>query len=151
MFQNLTSSQIKELRRTFDEIDTDGSGTLSRKELRRAFRDLDIRINDNEIDIVLNQMDSNDDGRIGFEEFAKVMAKNYYKKHTKDEIKEAFRKYDINNSGYISAEELRVVLSKMHRFYTREEMENMIKRVDRNKDGLIGIEEFADLMNIEDL
>lgn len=91
-----------------------------------------------------------DDGKIDFEEFARVMARNYYKKHSKEEIKEAFRRYDLNNSGYISAEELRVVLSKMHRFYTREEIESMMRRVDRNKDGLINIDEFAEMLKLED-
>ena len=32
----------------------------------------------------------------------------------------------MNNSGYISAEEIRVVLSKMHRFYSRDEIEDLI-------------------------
>jgi len=36
-----------------------------------------------------------------------------------------YRKFDLNNSGSISPEELRVVLSKMHRFYSREEVEDM--------------------------
>ena len=54
----------------------------------------------------------------------------------------------MNGSGHISADELRVVLSKMHRFYTREEVEDLVKRVDRNRDGLVSIDEFVDLMNL---
>ena len=57
-------------------------------------------------------------------------------------------KFDLNNSGSISPEELRVVLSKMHRFYSREEVEDMIRKVDHNKDGLISIDEFVDMMNL---
>ncbi len=56
------------------------------------------------------------------------------------------RKYDLNNSGAISSEELRVVLSKMHRFVTREEVDDIIKQVDRNNDNLIQYEEFIDLI-----
>jgi len=59
-----------------------------------------------------------------------------------------YRKFDLNNSGSISPEELRVVLSKMHRFYSREEVEDMIRKVDHNKDGLISIDEFVDMMNL---
>ena len=76
------------------------------------------------------------------------MARNYYKKHSKDEVRDAFKKFDLNNSGSISAEELRVVLSKMYRFYTREEIEDLIKKVDHNRDGLIQIDEFCDLLDL---
>jgi Ca2+-binding EF-hand superfamily protein len=53
----------------------------------------------------------------------------------------------MNNSGYISADELRVVLSKMHRFYSLEEVEELIRRVDRNRDGMVSVDEFVGLMN----
>ena len=57
------------------------------------------------------------------------------------------RKFDINDSGQISAEELRAVLSKKYRFINRDEIEEVIKKADKNKDGLISIQEFADLLN----
>ena len=50
---------MKELQRAFDEIDKNNSGSLSRRELRNAFRDLDIRASDDEIEVVINQMDYN--------------------------------------------------------------------------------------------
>ncbi len=77
------------------------------------------------------------------------MGKSYYKKYSKEEIREAFKRYDLNNSGSISAEELRIVMSKMHRFYTKEQVEDLIKEVDRNKDGLIQIDEFIALIDNE--
>ncbi len=85
-YQTLSVSQVKELRQAFEEIDRfvffillnkkkllifdyniaekihfkrDGSGYLSRRELRQAFRYLDIRASDDEMDIILNQMDTN--------------------------------------------------------------------------------------------
>lgn len=59
-----------------------------------------------------------------------------------------FRKFDLNDSGQISAEELRAVLSKRYRFVSRDEIEELIKKADKNKDGLISIQEFADLLNL---
>lgn len=35
-----------------------GSGSISRKEIKQAFRDLDIRASEDEIDVVINQMDT---------------------------------------------------------------------------------------------
>ena len=51
----------------------------------------------------------------------------------------------MNNSGYISAEEIRVVLSKMHRFYSRDEIEDLIRKCER--DGVISIDDFIELIN----
>lgn len=59
-----------------------------------------------------------------------------------------FRKFDLNDSGQISAEELRAVLSKKYRFVSRDEIEELIKKADKNKDGLISIQEFADILNL---
>lgn len=57
-----------------------------------------------------------------------------------------YRKFDLNGSGYISADELRGVLSKMHRHQSREEIDDLIRSVDRNRDGMLSINEFADLL-----
>jgi Ca2+-binding EF-hand superfamily protein len=53
----------------------------------------------------------------------------------------------LNNSGSISPEELRVVLSKMYRFVKREEAEELIRKYDRNNDGLIQYEEFVEMIS----
>ncbi len=58
------------------------------------------------------------------------------------------RKFDINNSGKISAEELQIVLSKMYRNISRSEIEDMIRKVDANNDGHISIDEFIDFLNL---
>lgn len=57
-----------------------------------------------------------------------------------------FRKFDINNSGSISPEEIRVVISKNYRFVTREEIDEIIRKFDQNNDGLIQFEEFVDMI-----
>lgn len=82
---------MNELRMAYEDIDTNNSGAISRRELKRVFNYLDIRASDDEIDVVMNQMDTNDNGKIEFEEFANVMAKSYYKKHSKMDLVEAFK------------------------------------------------------------
>ena len=71
-----------------------GSNSISPRELKQAFAYLDIRASNDEIQVVINQMDTNNDGRVEFEEFARVMARNYYKKLSREEIIDAFR-YNI--------------------------------------------------------
>ena len=148
ILDSLTSWQLKDIRRAFEDIDRNRSGYVSRKELRQAFRHLDIRASDDEIDIIVNQMDTNDDGRVDFYEFARVMARSYYKKYTREEIRDAFKKFDLNNTGRISPEELYIVMSKMHRHVPRGEIDDLVKKVDADRDGLISIDEFIDILSI---
>lgn len=88
---SLAKSQINELRRVFDDIDSDNSGYLSKRELRQCFRNLEIRVSEDEMDTVMHQMDTDSNGKISFDEFAVVMGKNYYKKNSKDDLIEAFK------------------------------------------------------------
>ena len=88
---SLSSGQLKELRSVFDDIDADNSGHLSKRELRQCFRHLDLRVSDDEIDTVMHQMDIDTNGKISFEEFATVMARTYYKKHSKEDLIDAFK------------------------------------------------------------
>lgn len=91
VLDSLAKSQLNELRRVFDDIDSDNSGYLSKRELRQCFRDLEIRVSEDEMDTVMHQMDTDSNGKISFDEFAVVMGKNYYKKNSKDDLIEAFK------------------------------------------------------------
>jgi hypothetical protein len=61
-------------------------------------------------------------GRIEFDEFVDVVADSYFKKFTRAEILEAFRRFDHNRDGYIEADELKSVLAKLGRNFSNEEV-----------------------------
>ncbi len=74
------------------------------------------------------------------------MARQFYKKYTKQEIRAAFEHFDKDGSGFISADELNQVLKKMGRNYTDEEINRMIAKVDDDGNGQISIQEFTELL-----
>ncbi|GBM93660.1 Calmodulin [Araneus ventricosus] len=53
------------------------------------------------------------------------------------ELKEAFRVFDKNGDGFISAPELRNVMTNLGEKLTDEEVEDMIKEADLDGDGLV--------------
>jgi len=61
-------------------------------------------------------------GRIEFDEFVEVVADSYFKKFTRAEILEAFRRFDHNHDGYIEADELKNILAKLGRNFSNEEV-----------------------------
>lgn len=64
------------------------------------------------------------------------------------DLTEAFKVFDEDGDGYISARELQVVLGKLGLQEGREmdRVEMMISSVDQNRDGLVDFFEFKDMM-----
>ena len=74
-------------------------------------------------------------GDISFNEFLKLMLPVFTGKFDDESLLFAFKKFDLNNTGYITATELRQVLSKIGQNYSEREIEAMIRTVDRDGDG----------------
>lgn len=69
---NTTSSEDEEkdrFRKTFNRIDTDGSGRLDRYEIARAMRACGMNKSDSEVRFFMQRCDSDGDGQIDFDEF----------------------------------------------------------------------------------
>jgi Ca2+-binding EF-hand superfamily protein len=63
----------KELRDAFAVFDTDGSGSIDRKELKRLMKKLGQALSEMELDAMMDEVDTNGDGEISFEEFKAMM------------------------------------------------------------------------------
>ena len=76
-----------------------------------------------------------------FPEFLNMMAKKIQNTDSvEDEIKEAFRVFDKDGHGHISADEFRFVMRNIGSQMTEEEIEEMITEADHDHDGLISYE-----------
>lgn len=65
----------KELRDAFAVFDTDGSGSIDRKELKRLMKKLGQALSEAELDAMMEEVDQNGDGEISFEEFKAMMVR----------------------------------------------------------------------------
>ena len=63
---------------------------------------------------MINEVDSDGNGTIDFPEFLTMMARKMKDTDTEEEIREAFRVFDKDGNGFISAAELRYV--SIHKF-----------------------------------
>lgn len=62
------------------------------------------------------------------------------------QIREAFKVFDKDGNGYISAAELRHVMTNLGEKLTDEEVDEMIREADVDGDGQINYEEFVRMM-----
>jgi Ca2+-binding EF-hand superfamily protein len=69
----LDADPDKELRDAFDVFDSDRSGFIDRKELKKLMKKLGQALSDEELDAMMEEVDANGDGEISFDEFKALM------------------------------------------------------------------------------
>lgn len=79
-------------------------------------------------------------GTIDFPEFLTMMARKMRDSDTEEELREAFRVFDKDENGYISAAELHHVMTNLGEKLTEEEVDEMIREADIDGDGQVNYE-----------
>jgi serine/threonine-protein phosphatase 2B regulatory subunit len=64
-----------------------------------------------------------------------------------EEVKEAFREFDLDKNGFVGAAEIAHVLQSMGEKATDDEVDEMILMADLDGDGQISLDEFSKLIN----
>lgn len=95
---------------------------------------------------MINEVDADGSGTIDFPEFLSLMARKMKDTDTEEELVEAFKVFDRDGNGLISAAELRHVMTNLGEKLTDEEVDEMIREADVDGDGHINYEEFVRMM-----
>lgn len=69
-----------------------------------------------------------------------MMARKMKDTDSEEEIREAFKVFDRDNNGFISAAELRHVMTSIGEKLTDDEVDEMIREADQDGDGRIDCE-----------
>lgn len=96
-----------------------------------------------ELQDMITEVDANKDGTIDFKEFLNLMAKKMKETDTEEELREAFKVFDKDGNGFISAAELRHVMTNLGEKLSDQEVDEMIKEADTDGDGQVDYAEFV--------
>ncbi|KVI03239.1 calcium-binding protein CAST [Cynara cardunculus var. scolymus] len=153
------------LRRIFDLFDTNRDSFITVDEISRALILLGLETDISDLDSMIKSYirpgnagltyddfvslhRSIDDLVFGLEDVQEAVGSK--EEQEEADLTEAFKVFDENKDGFISAKELQVVLGKLG-FTEASEMERvemMISSVDRNHDGRVDFSEFKDMMKV---
>lgn len=146
----MTCEQVEELREAFRLFDKDGDGAISSEEFGSVMQALGLSPTKEELEILLDSVDTDRNGVIDFAEFVDVMRGHLWQADgapsAEDELKEAFAVFDKDGNGFISKEELKAALLNLGERLDDDELEAMIRAADRDGNGEIDYEEFIAMM-----
>ena len=143
--QCISLKETRILREVFKTIDKNGDGKLSTEELIEQYSStMGVEEATKEVERIMKEVDTDNNGFIDYSEFLKANL-DARKVLSSENLKQAFRMFDRDNSGTISANELKMVLQG-----DMESDENVwqeiIQLVDQNGDGEIDLQEFQDIV-----
>jgi calmodulin len=109
-------------------------GTICTRDLGTVMRSLGQNPTDAELQDMINEVDADGQGMIDFPEFLSLQARKMKDTDTEEELIEAFKIFDRDGNGFISAAELRHVMTNLGEKLTDEEIDEMIREADVDGD-----------------
>merc|ERR1711997_1236936 len=147
MSENLTEQQISEYKEAFALFDKTGDGAIGSDMIGTVIRSLGGSPTEAELkQMIANVLEGKDSNKITFPEFLTMMAQTIQYKDNEEEVREAFRVFDKEKTGFISAAELRHIMTNLGEKLSEEEADEMIKEADPDQNGQINYEEFVTMM-----
>ncbi|ESQ46792.1 hypothetical protein EUTSA_v10027862mg [Eutrema salsugineum] len=147
--------KVEESKEEFRKYDVDNNGFITAAELPRCVLIKDgEESTDKQVRSIIRVVDIDGDGQINFDEFVELMAlrmtdKKLYTDQVKAEMmKEGFRECDVDQNGYITAPELRYVLTKDGEEFTDKQVRKIIRKADVNGGDQLNCDEFFKFMNL---
>lgn len=147
--KKLTEEQLDELKEAFAIYDLNKDGVISVRELGTVMRNLGQNPTEAEILEMIKEVDKDNSGTISFDEFAVLMSEKMRILDTESDVRDAFRVFDVNGNGFISAHELLHVVTNLGEKLTETEANEMIRIADSDGDGLINYTDFINMMGLK--
>lgn len=142
---DLSESQVKEYKDTFDRLDLSGDGRLDIAEFRSAMYFWGHNLTDGEVSTLYRKYDIDKSGTITFSEYLVLFIEKIRK--TKKEAKYAalFQSLDTNRDGFLSEDELKIGLVNEFEDIIdceQDDLEQLMREVTVNKEGKLSYIDF---------
>ena len=139
----LTRAQVQEFKEAFDIFDVDRGGTITPHELAEVMKSLGQKPTKEGLAAMVHEIDADGDGEIDFAEFLTMMLRQMNDGDPEKELRDVFAVFDKDQSGTISAGELKSVMRIVGEKLTEQEIEDAIRLADTTGDGEVDYDEFV--------
>jgi len=144
--EGYTLKQKAFYRDSFESVDADKSGLVDTFELEELLRTCGIEPMKHVLLEVLAEVDQDASGKLDFSEFERLMelirTREGFTRGEYEEFTLLFFRFDHDNSGEMSVQELQSALIWLGYVFDREQTESIVQAVDGNRSGSISVSEF---------
>ena len=121
LVKQLSNKEIDHLRVEFQKIDTGNTGFIDANELANAMQDLNRSMTRKEIEKIIKEVDYAGNGQINYSEFlaATVSVKSIL---TEDRMFMLFKQFDVDDTNYITFDNIKDAFIKLGKKLTNEEV-----------------------------
>ncbi|XP_026486759.1 uncharacterized protein LOC113393869 isoform X1 [Vanessa tameamea] len=142
----LTEAQKEDLHEAFDLLDFNGEGKIKAEDFRVAIKALGYEPTKEELQNMISGVDKGQTGKLSFENFETAIMRKVMSVDSDGDVMKSFRLFDVDDTGFISFENLKYVTQILAENLTDEEIEEMIDDADKDFDGYISVQEFMKMI-----
>ena len=146
MAESITAEQIAEFKEAFSLFDKEGDGTITTNEIGSVMRFLGKKPTEAELQEMTSEIGTDGNGTIDFYEFLSLMVNKTRYEDTEEELIKAFKVFDRDGNGVISAKEVRQVMTGLGKNLTDQEVNDMIRESELDGNGRINYTEFVKMI-----
>lgn len=139
-----------DLKQTFEMFDKNNDGKISSEELGCVLRSLGHEHSAKEVEDMIKNADTNENGYVEYDEFINMMHRfqddsGNDPNSIEAKKREAFKVFDMDGNGFIDKHELKYVMRRLGENLSDDDLKAMFTEADLNGDGLIDFDEFSRL------
>mmetsp|Transcript_58216 Transcript_58216/g.101940 ORF Transcript_58216/g.101940 Transcript_58216/m.101940 type:complete len:176 (+) Transcript_58216:91-618(+) len=142
MYHKLTKAENDIIEVAFNSFSED-THVITSQDLRKAFSSIGDEHNFQDVQLLIDDIDENGDGKIDMVEFRHIMTRKFLGEDDDSSFMHAFEMLDENKDGYIPLVELRKILMEEGQTPLSElEVDELMMFADLDADGLIDYRSF---------
>ena len=129
----------------FNMYDIENSGKINSGDVRSLLLNMGYNPSNEDIIEFLKLADKTNTGVVSKENFIKALHEKYtIPQNHLEEIKEAFKIFDMDNDGKITFKDFRNILNHFGENINDEEIDKIFKFIDADNNGLIDFDDFVE-------
>ena len=135
----------KDIKEIFDYFDQDNDGVINLEDIDSICQVVGVNFNRREIENLFYHINPALLESIDYKSYKQLMSKKVFKEMTQDDLKNAFKVFDKNNTGRINTAEFHQIMSQValeNEILSKKEVDGFIKMADPRNEGFFDYNQF---------